>query len=185
MVSLFIPDFRPRSEMMLLFRDVADRNAMDAHLTILTRYGCNQRSEVLLPRLLEDMKSLARRPGELDDWFKSIDDRVFFPAVDTVDLIRNNLRSRRTSSPTVNALIKMFFLLAEHPSMHQYTHDLVDKADCPVGWLMKALQRDLCARAGEDNGSRDEVVAIALVGLQWVAFSAPVHTTLTFAQPLV
>ena len=95
-----------------------------------------------------DVETLADSPKQLEDWLNSAVERDDLLAMDLLDSLKRYLCSRSSTSRMVVALLRTFALLISHPHMQAETETLVDEYDCPVRWIVKALQRQLCARPG-------------------------------------
>ena len=129
--------------------------------------GLNEEGKIL-DRLSEDMQTLSQNPDEKNRWFASLDERNPLAAEETVDSIRATLMSRDATGEMASAALHVLFLLAVHPSVDKHTRDMVNKLDCPVKWVMKAIQRHLCARPETSEETKDTLVAIGLGCLVYV-----------------
>lgn len=134
---------------------------MDAYLAAWICSSTDKivQSERILYRLYEDMERLAARPGDFQDWFDSASECDDLVGMDVLDSLRRNLVSRHATSKMLVALLRMLSLLASHPHVQAEATTLMDDSDSPPRWIMKALQRQLCVRAGDSN--EHEVVVAA------------------------
>lgn len=154
---------------------VVDTRATDAYLAawICSSSENIVQSERILQRLYEDVERLAARPEDFEDWFYSAAERDDLLGMDVLDSLRRNLVSRHATSKMLIALLRMLSLLASHPHIQAEAETLMDDSDSPPRWIIKALQRQLCVRAGDSN--EREVVAAAFEAFLSVHFLLLVH----------
>ena len=118
--------------------------------------------EEIAATLAQDMCILATIPKDVMDWFASVDDRCDLAALGLVETIRGRLLSRSVTGATLRAVVQIFCIIIAHPRMKPLIQHTSNRADCPVSWLLKALQRQLCAQTEHDVELDSIITELAL-----------------------
>ena len=96
-------------------------------------------------------------------WFTLIHSRDEHVAATALDAIRTSLLSRRVTGGMLLDVLNVWSDIAAHPITQKYTQPMSDRPDCPVRWIMKALQRQLCVCVGDEWEC--DIVAISMEGM--------------------
>ena len=104
-----------------------------------------------------------RQQDQRVDWFTSIYARNEHIAAAALDAIRTSLLSRRVTGGMLLDVLNVWADIAAHPITQKYTQPMLDRPDCPVRWIMKALQRQLCVCVGDEWEC--DIVAISMEGM--------------------
>ena len=148
------------------------QEAMDAHLVAWVYASRNELrdEETMLAALSEDLQLLSHKPGEVSDWFTSVDQRDDGISMDLIWSLRTMMTSRRAKYDTVRRALSIFLHLAPHPIMQKYTMEVAIRPSRPVCWIMKAMQRQL-STCVEDTG----LVSVTKGGLAVVGLGSLVY----------
>ena len=144
---------------------MTDRQALDAYLVAWRCATVNNLNEegTILERLAGDMQFLSgSQPNEFSEWFASVNERDDLIVEMIVECIRTRLLSRNATGEIVGAVLHVWFKVIARPSVRICTQYMAGKSDCPVRWVMKAIQRHLCARPENSEEVKDDVVSVGL-----------------------
>ena len=146
---------------------------MDAYLVAwnCARYNKLSQHDSIASRLSGSALICSREPERFHEWFATLDRRDSRIVDVTLDSVRTTLFKRHIHGQVLMDVLWFWDTISYHPSIMQRTKHMASQRNSPVLWIIKAVQRQLCAYP-EDEKYEEDTIPLGMAGIVCVADSS-------------